>query len=129
MSDAFSAENTSAKLDYPIGLMTIDELRYAGGQFNAELTSPYAWYFLNSTYYSITGSTWWWLLSPSNWDSRGAGVFYVLGSNLPGYLSWVQVNTAGGVRPVISLKSCVKTSGGDGSATNPYTILDTETGC
>ncbi|CDE99033.1 unknown [Clostridium sp. CAG:628] len=32
MSDAFSVNNTSAKLDYPVGLMTIDELSYAGGE-------------------------------------------------------------------------------------------------
>ena len=29
--DAFSAENTSAKLDYPISLMTTDEIAFAGG--------------------------------------------------------------------------------------------------
>ncbi len=34
-----------------------------------------------------------------------------------------------GVRPVVSLKSCVKTSGGDGSASNPYTIEETTSGC
>ena len=32
MSDAFSVNNTSAKLDYPVGLMSIDELSYAGGE-------------------------------------------------------------------------------------------------
>ncbi|CDE99551.1 unknown [Clostridium sp. CAG:628] len=29
--DAFSVDNTSAKLDYPISLMTADEIAFAGG--------------------------------------------------------------------------------------------------
>ena len=33
------------------------------------------------------------------------------------------------VRPVTSLKSCVKWSSGDGTAANPYTIVETESGC
>ena len=48
MSDAFSVNNTSAKLDYPISLMSIDELSYSGGEFNTELSAPYAWYYSNA---------------------------------------------------------------------------------
>ena len=46
-SDAFSGSNTSAKLTYPIALMTSDEIMRAGGRAGANLTSPYAWYYLN----------------------------------------------------------------------------------
>ena len=128
-SDAFSVDNTSAKLDYPIALMTSDEIMRAGGKSNTSLTSPYAWYYLNSANGSITGSTYWWLLSPVAWVSSGAYVSLVFGSSIPGRLGDVGATRAHGVRPTISLKSCTLYSTGDGSATNPYTIKETETGC
>ena len=37
------------------------------------------------------------------------------------------VSTSLAIRPVISLKSCVKYSSGDGSSGSPYTILETAT--
>ena len=130
-SDAFSGSNTSAKLTYPIALMTVDEIMRAGGKVYTDLTSPYAWYYLNSANGSITGSTWWWLLSPTRWNGSHASVFGVSGSSEPGNLYSCGVINPYGVRPAISLKSCVKTSGGDGSASDPYTIeeTETETGC
>ena len=64
MSDAFSVNNTSAKLDYPVGLMTIDELSYAGGEYRTDLTAPYAWYYTNANGESITGGAGSWSLSP-----------------------------------------------------------------
>ena len=127
-SDAFSGSNTSAKLTYPIALMTADEIMRAGGK-GAKLTSPYAWYYLNSANGSIAGNTWWWLLSPYFWNGNYAAVFSVGGSSYPGFLDGGSVDGTSGVRPAISLKSCVKTSGGDGSASDPYTIKETETGC
>ena len=129
-SDAFSVDNTSAKLTYPIALMTSDEIMRAGGTGGTSLTSPYAWYYLNSANGSITGSQWWWLLSPNFWNGSNAGVIYVLGSSSPGYLgSHSYVGNSIGVRPAVSLKSCVKTSGGDGSASAPYTIEESSSGC
>ena len=128
-TDAFSGSNSSAKLTYPIALMTVDEIMYAGGKSGTSLKSPYAWYYLNSANSSITNSTLWWLLSPSFWAGGNAYVFRIAGSGSPGGLFSTTVSKTDGVRPVISLKSCVKTSGGDGSATNPYTIQETTSGC
>ena len=106
--------------------MTADEVSFAGGVY---ATNAPTWYYKNSANGSSTGSTWWWLLSPNNWSGGSADVFSVLGSSTPGRLNGSNVGSAYGVRPAISLKSCIKTSGGDGSATNPYTIKETETGC
>jgi hypothetical protein len=130
-SDAFSGSNTSAKLTYPIALMTADEIMRAGGKGGTSLTSPYAWYYLNSANGSIIGDTWWWLLSPCHWyvNYAYAYVFGVGGSSNPGHLGSLIVDSTYGVRPAVSLKSCVKTSGGDGSANNPYTIQKTSSGC
>ena len=67
IKDAFSGSNSEAKLIYPIGLMTADELAYAGGKSGTSLPSPYVWYYLNSAGGSITGGTTWWSLSPVDW--------------------------------------------------------------
>ena len=126
--DKFTVDSSTGngKLTYPIALMTADEVSFAGGVYskNAE-----TWYYKNSSNGSSTGSTLWWLLSPNGWYGSSASVFIVFGSSLPGYLSNSGVNDTSGVRPAISLKSCVKTSGGNGSASDPYTIKETTSGC
>ena len=127
-NDKFTVDTSTGngKLTYPIALMTADEVSFAGGLW---ATNTSTWYYYNSAKGSSTGSTWWWLLSPFSWNGSHARVFSVYGSSNPGYLDDYYVGYANGVRPAISLKSCVKTSGGDGSASAPYTIKETETGC
>ena len=126
--DKFTADTSTGngKLDHPIALMTADEVSFAGGLW---ATNAPTWYYYNSANGSSTGSTYWWLLSSNYWSGSNAGVFSVRGSSNPGYLNYGSVHNTNGVRPAISLKSCVKTSGGDGSASDPYTIKETETGC
>ena len=129
-SDAFSGSNTSAKLTYPIALMTADEIMRAGGKGNTSLTSPYAWYYLNSANDSITSSTRWWLLSPDNWRDDGSAYgFSVYGSSSLGRLSSYNVGGPLGVRPAVSLKSCIKYSTGNGTSETPYEIVETTSGC
>ena len=118
-NDRFTASTTTGngKLTYPIGLITMDEVYYAGG------------YTANNTSYYIaqnasSGASYWWTMSPYIWNRLGnAIVFYVGGSSYTGRLYYNGVvSRAYGVRPVISLKSCVLASGGDGTASNPYTV-------
>ena len=122
--DKFTVDTSTGngKLTYPIALMTADEVSFAGGVYGEKALT---WYYKNSANGSSTGSTWWWLLSPGDWNGSIASVFYVGGSSRPGYLNPSSVRSTYGVRPVLSLKSCVKTSGGDGSASDPYTIKET----
>ena len=122
MSDAFSVNNTSAKLDYPIGLMTIDELSYAGGEASTILDAPYAWYYTNANGESITGSALSWALSPGRWNGSGSIVWDVIGSVRPGLLNNFSVSYSMAVRPSVSLLSCNLISRGDGSVNNPYTV-------
>ena len=126
--DKFTVDSSTGngKLTYPIALMTADEVSFAGGLWG---TNAPTWYYYNSAKGSSTGSTWWWLLSPFFWHGSYAYVFYVYDSSNPGNLNNTNVNGVNGVRPALSLKSCVKTSGGDGSASDPYTIEETSTGC
>ena len=128
--DKFTVDSSTGngKLTYPIALMTADEVSFAGGLW---VTNAPTWYYYNSANKSSTGSTWWYLLSPLRWDGSLANVFRVYGSSYPGRLSGVNVIgvSSSSVRPAISLKSCVKTSGGDGSAGAPYTIEESTSGC
>ena len=127
--DAFSVDNTSAKLDYPISLMTADEIAFAGGVAYKKMNTPYAWFDLNSVGSKV--SYVWWSLSPYNLSQFWGPCTSVWSwsSSSDTYLFAYRVSLTYTVRPVLSLKSCVKYSTGDGSATNPYTILETESGC
>ena len=128
-NDKFTVDTSTGngKLKYPIALMTADEVSFAGGLW---VTNAPTWYYYNSANGSSTGTNWWWSLSPYNLNGSGyAAVFGVNGSSYPGRLNGSDVNLTNGVRPAISLKSCVKTSGGDGSASAPYTIEESTSGC
>ena len=123
MSDAFSVNNTSAKLDYPIGLMTIDELSYAGGEFYTKLTAPYAWYYTNANGESIISNSSSVSLSPVVWNETDSRVWRWYGSDTPGSLdAGLSVDISFAVRPSVSLSSCNLISRGDGSPENPYVI-------
>ena len=126
--DKFTVDSSTGngELTYPIALMTADEVSFAGGLWG---TNARTWYYYNSANGSSTGSDYWWLLSPDYWDGGNAFVFYVTGSSYPGYLNEASVYNTLGVRPAISLKTCIKYSTGNGSASDPYTIKETTSGC
>ena len=126
--DKFTVDSSTGngKLTYPIALMTADEVSFAGGLYG---TNAPTWYYYNSANGSSTGSNWWWLLSPDHWSGGNAYVFSVFGSSIPGRLTYSYVDNTYGVRPAISLKSCIKYSTGNGSASDPYTIKETASGC
>ena len=125
MSDAFSVNNSSAKLNYPIGLMSIDELSYAGGQFDTNLNSPSAWYYTNANGESSCGKVTFWSISPLLSSGSFSGAGYVNNS----ILTYTGTNSSIGVRPSISLKSCTIYSTGNGTYNEPYEIKETESGC
>ena len=127
--DAFSVDNTSAKLDFPIALMTADEIAFAGGVAAKTMNTPYAWFMSNSAGGSITGKTRWWSLSPrTGWGSSSSVWYWDLLSD-HAYLHGFRMDLTFAVRPVLSLKSCIKYSTGNGTYNEPYEILETESGC
>ena len=126
--DAFSVDNTSAKLDYPVSLMTADEIAFAGGVAYQTMSTPYAWFISNSAGTKV--STSWWSLSPVRWYGSNARVWSWASDDAcldNGYVSGV--NPARGVRPALSLKSCIKYSTGNGTYNEPYEIKETTSGC
>ena len=125
IKDAFSVDNTSAKLDYPVSLMTADEIAFAGGVAFQNMSTPYAWFISNSAGTQV--STDWWSLSPIRWDGSGASVW--IWDSGYAYLYRNGVGYTGAVRPAISLKSCIKYSTGNGTYETPYEIVETSSGC
>ena len=123
--DAFSVDNTSAKLDYPISLMTADEIAFAGGVAFQTMNTPYAWFISNIAGTQV--STSWWSLSPIFWSGSDAYVWRWLSGSA--YLNNDRVDGTKAVRPAISLKSCIKYSTGDGTSESPYEIVETSSGC
>jgi len=113
-NDKFNLSNPEAKLDYPISLITADEVAMAGGVYNTA----------NNNYYLYDGQ-YSWTLSPSRYNSyySYSGVWYIdsLGSLGP----WNNVTLSFGTRPVINLKSDVVINSGDGTALNPYVVFAT----
>ena len=125
-NDKFTASTSTGngKLTYPIGLITMDEVYYAGG-YRANNTS----YYIAQN--ASTGANFWWTMSPYYWLSNNSSAYMFMvggapnvvgGSSDTGDLNYIRVNYTGGVRPVISLKSCVLASGGNGTASDPYTV-------
>ena len=110
-NDEFKLSSTNTKLDYPISLITADEVALAGGVYNT----------INSDYYLYNGQ-YLWTLSPSYFSSTSftANIWNVLPS---GSLNpWDNVSVSFGTRPVINLKSDVKISSGDGTSIAPFKI-------
>ena len=124
--DAFSVDNTSAKLDYPVSLMTADEIAFAGGVAFKKMNTPYAWFISNSAGTQLSSN--WWSLSPFYWNGSRADVWGWLYSYFSALTSY-GADGINDVRPAISLKSCIKYSTGDGTSESPYEIVETSSGC
>ena len=122
--DAFSVDNTNAKLTYPVSLMTADEIAFAGGIVDKKMNTPYAWFTNNSVGTQVLSH--WWSLSPSNWDGTRV-VVWNWDSNYVN-MNGNNVSTEIDVRPAISLKSCTLWTSGNGAPETPYEI-STTSGC
>ena len=110
-NDKFKVSNASAKLDYPVALITADEMAMAGGVFDTA----------NTNYYLYNGQ-YQWSLSPGNFNPSYSNAIvwhvYPSGSLYP----WSYATDSFGVRPVINLKADTLIIKGDGTALNPYVI-------
>ena len=110
-NDSFTQNNNSGNgnLTYPIGLLTADEMAFAGIVYNINNTSNYL--YTNQNY---------WSLSPSIMSEAGYARLYYLSNQ--GALLNVSVDTQYGVRPVISIRGDVRFTG-TGTLTDPYRVL------
>ena len=108
-----------SKITSKVGLITADELAYAG----------YAYRLKNSTTYLQENATdnWWCSLSPvffssdaNVWDAGGSAVVWGVNDSR-GSFGFVGVGFAIGVRPSISLKSTTNVTG-NGTSSSPFII-------
>ena len=100
-----------SKITSKIGLITADELAYAGYARGLQNTTTYLQENATDTY--------WWSLSPNSFNGSRANVWNVNGSS--GNLSFNSVNYTDGVRPSISLKSTTNATG-EGTSSSPFII-------
>ena len=100
-----------SKINSKVGLITADELAFAGYAYAQNNTTTYLQENATDTY--------WFSLSPVGFINGGAGVWFVRGSY--GFFGNDGVRNAYGVRPSISLKSTTNVTG-NGTSDNPYII-------
>ena len=106
------------QLNYPIGLITADEISFIGGRFGEINTS--SWYYKNSVNGPIIKDNPWWTMSSATWNSTSS---YSMALYLNGLLYSPDVQEKKGIRPVISIKGENLWKSGDGSSSNPYEIV------
>jgi len=100
----------NGKLTNPVGLITADEVAYAGGASS----STNSLYYLNTNQY-------YWTMSPYSFSANNAHAYVWLVYS-SGYLYNYYSTTANGVRPVINLSSEVLYKSGSGASDNPYEV-------
>ena len=98
------------KFNVPVGLITADEIAYAGGVYGEDNTSYYL--YINSLY---------WTMSPYDFNGVGAGMFLVDSSGALNGDS-IYAYTVPRVRPVINLRADIGITGGNGTASSPFTV-------
>ena len=108
--DKFTVDssNGNGALTYPVGLITADEIAYAGGVYGTSNTS---YYLYNN------GSQW--TFSPSRFNGSFANEFYLPSD---GGFSYYSVNNSDGVRPSVSLKPRIGYASGSGTASSPFVV-------
>ena len=113
-----SSNNGNGDLEYPIGLITIDEYTMSGTQGTVSND-------IGNGSYLNTG-VWYWSMTPRHYKDSTAGVAGVYNTGGGGYY---RTDYSTGVRPAISLsnKALIVTndslvSTGDGTTTNPIII-------
>ena len=102
------ASNGNGDLTYPVGLITADEIAYAGGVYDT----------INKSYYLYNNDYQQWTFSP--WFFGSDAVEFSLGYD--GDLSNGVVSNSVVVRPVVSLQPGIAKTGGSGTATDPFVI-------
>ena len=109
--------NGNGNLTYKIGLLTADEIAFAGSIYGPNN---------NSTYLYENTSGCWWTLSPIDFYRNYARVWYTisggLGVDVVGSVSAQDVLGEVSLRPAISLVSNITISGGTGTSEDPYVI-------
>ena len=112
--DKFTVEtsNGNGALTYPVGLITADEMAYAGGVWNTSNSSFYLYIGSGVSFYT---------LSPYKFNGSFAGVFILFTSSSLSDYNY-KVDSAIGIRPSVSLQPGIEISGGSGTSIDPFIV-------
>ena len=107
-----SSAKGNKSLTYPIGLITADEVMYAGSTISSG----------GDTYLTISYN--FWTMTPYRYDtaSKFASIYRLNGSGGISRINGTYGNEDQIIRPVINIKPDVKTISGIGTSGNPYTF-------
>ena len=106
--------NGNGNLTYKIGLLTADELAFAG---NLYMESNYGAYLSENN-----GKYFWWTLSPAKITGGAAYMWKSGGDGLTQQVTNYASTDSGTIRPAVALKSSTTISGGKGTSENPYVV-------
>ena len=100
--------NGKGQVSASVGLLSYDEVVYAGGYMGQD----------NSNYY-LYNNTYFWTMSPTGFSGSKSYVCYV---STPGYIINGVINSAGRLRPVLILNADTQISDGDGTKDSPFVV-------
>ena len=103
-----NTDNGNGALTYPVGMITAEEMTYAGGMVGQYNTKYYL--------YNETSN---WTMSSFNFNYKNALKYDLYSS---GGFGSAQVTGSNGVRPSISLKKGTVLSSGNGTSASPYIV-------
>ena len=101
--------NNKGLVNASVGLLTYDEVVYAGGYYGKS----------NSNYYLYNPSIYFWTMSPNGFSNPYSTIWYI---HTTGEIYVNNVNNPIVLRPVLILKVDTKLSSGDGTKINPYVL-------
>ena len=111
--DGFATSNYNQALIYPVGLITADEIAYAGGVFGKS----------NKSFYLYTGKNYWTMSPFAKMYQQARAMSTESYVTSTGNISATTVTTSNyGVRPVISLQPGIAITSGAGTAEEPFII-------
>ncbi len=98
-----------------VGLITADEVAYAGGKA----------LFFNNLYY-LNNDQNYWTITPAEWNTSSIGDSKIFNLKSNGQLNWVNTNdSSNGLRPVINLQKNIEVTG-TGTMEDPYIVVGAE---
>ena len=101
--------NGKGQVSGNVGLLSYDELVYAGG-YKGQSNSNY--YLYNNTYF--------WLMSPAGFSSASSSSVWYVGAS--GYVGYSAVSGTSSLHTVLNLTADTQISDGDGTKENPFIV-------
>ena len=100
--------NGKGLVNASVGLLTYDEVAYAGGYFDKN----------NNSYYLYNSAIYWWTMSPAGFSDSLANIWYV---SATGFVNYYYVGSTYRLRPVLILNADTLVTG-SGTSSDPFVV-------